>query len=192
MPNKTNTNTFIGQNNRTGAMTAKKSRFTLIAPQNSLRGNGSLMRGWRTMYAVITKRPTTSTMTVAIAAPLKLNRGIKTKFIPILAKTRMSEIHVSTTALPQIINKLTRNVVTNPTKVNQTSIVSVVPEGKYVSPNSTTIISAEHKLPPIAIGSPITWLTDYSDKGTSILFGDASAAAVISPRIPGRCAAARL
>jgi 3-oxoacyl-[acyl-carrier-protein] synthase III len=38
----------------------------------------------------------------------------------------------------------------------------------------------------VAIGSPITWLTDYSDKGTSILFGDASAAAILSPRIPGK------
>lgn len=37
----------------------------------------------------------------------------------------------------------------------------------------------------VAIGSPITWLTDYRDAGTAILFGDAAACAVVSPRIPG-------
>jgi len=37
----------------------------------------------------------------------------------------------------------------------------------------------------VALGSPITWITNYSDRNTAILFGDAAAAAVVSPRVEG-------
>ena len=37
----------------------------------------------------------------------------------------------------------------------------------------------------VALGSPISWITDYNDRNTAILFGDAAAAAVVSPRIEG-------
>ncbi len=37
----------------------------------------------------------------------------------------------------------------------------------------------------VALGSPISWITNYADRNTCVLFGDASAAVVISPRVPG-------
>lgn len=37
----------------------------------------------------------------------------------------------------------------------------------------------------VALGSPISWITNYADRNTAVLFGDGAAAAVVSPRVPG-------
>ncbi len=37
----------------------------------------------------------------------------------------------------------------------------------------------------VALGSPISWITNYNDRNTAVLFGDAAAAAVVSPRVAG-------
>lgn len=37
----------------------------------------------------------------------------------------------------------------------------------------------------VALGSPISWITNYADRNTAVLFGDGAAAAVLSPRVPG-------